>query len=110
MVLQTEKPPLTKDSSGGLRIGDSRVLLEMVVGAFEMGSTPETIVQQYPTATLADVYSVIGYYLRHKDEVEAYLAEREAQADTVHEKLAPMQKDLSDIRQRLQKHRKALSN
>ena len=63
LVLQTEAPPLHQDPSGALRIGNSRVLLELVIHAFEDGATPETIAQQYPTATLSDIYSVIAYYL-----------------------------------------------
>ncbi len=35
LVLQTEAPPLNHDSSGGIRIGNSRVLLELVIRAFE---------------------------------------------------------------------------
>lgn len=34
-------------------------------------------------ATLGFVYSVIGYYLRHKTEVDAYLLERQHRADEV---------------------------
>ena len=34
------------------------------------------ITQQYPTLSLADVYSVLGYFLRHEAELGAYLAER----------------------------------
>lgn len=39
--------------------------------------------QQYPSLRLADVYSVIGYYLRHRSEVEEYLRERERRVDIV---------------------------
>ena len=44
------------------------------------GATPEAIVQRYSTLTLSDVYAVIAYYLRHRRDVEAYLARREQQA------------------------------
>jgi len=43
---QVEAPPLTDGGTGGLRGGESRVLLEMVIGAFQDGATAETIVQQ----------------------------------------------------------------
>jgi hypothetical protein len=36
----------------------------------------EEIVQQYPSISLADVYQVIGYCLRHSSELEVYLAQR----------------------------------
>lgn len=91
IALQREAPPLRWDSSGALRVGESRVLLELVIHAFEDGATPETIAQQYPTATLADIYSVITYYLRHRSEVEAYLAEREKQSEKVRQQIESRQ-------------------
>ena len=53
--------------AGGLRVGRSRVLLELVIRAFQDGATPEAIVQRYPTTTLADIYAVVAYYLRHRE-------------------------------------------
>ncbi len=69
IVLRAEAPPLRRDSSGALRVGKSRVLLELVVHAFEDGATPEAIAQRYPAATLADIYGVLAYYLRHEEEI-----------------------------------------
>jgi hypothetical protein len=45
--------------------------------------TAEGIVEQYPSLELADVYSVIGYFLDHQKEVDAYLVTRRRQADSV---------------------------
>jgi hypothetical protein len=55
-VAQPEAPPLREDSSGGLRVGDSNVLLELVVKSFQDGATPEAIVQRFGTLALSDVY------------------------------------------------------
>ena len=105
--IQTETPPLQQDSSGALRIGESRVLLELVIRAFQDGATPEAIVQQYATTTLPDVYSVIGYYLRHRDEIDAYLAERDRMAEEVRQRIEQRQGDLSGLRKRLLARREA---
>jgi uncharacterized protein (DUF433 family) len=99
--LQAESPPLRVDAAGAVRIGASRVLLELVIRAFEDGATPETIVQRYSSLSLAEVYAVIAYFLRHRSEVEAYLAAREQLAQAVAEKVRPHQDDLSAIRARL---------
>ena len=107
IVLQAEEPPLRRDSSGGLRIGKSRVLLEMVIHAFEDGATPEAIAQRYPTATLADIYSVLAYYLRHQEEIEAYLKEREQKAETVRRRIESGQRDLAELRKRLRARQRA---
>src|SRR5436190_13270310 len=98
---QAECPPLREDTSGALRVGDSRVLLELVIRAFQDGATPETIVQRYSSLVLGDVYAVIAYYLRHRREIELYLDQRERQAKDIHQHIERQQGDLSEIRQRL---------
>ena len=51
------------------------------------GCTPEEIGEQYPSLQLSDIYLVIGYYLRHRDEVHAYLAERQHQANVIQQEV-----------------------
>lgn len=101
LVLECESPPLKEDETGAIRIGDSRVLLELVIRAFQDGASPETIVQRYSTLSLSDVYITIGYYLRHQQEVESYLNEREQLAESVRQRFSVIQPDLSLIRARL---------
>ncbi len=105
-VFETEAPPLRRDADGAVRIGDSRVLLELVIFAFQCGDTPEAILQQYPSTNLADIYAVIAYYLRHRSEVEAYLADRESRAAEVRAKIDQRQGDQGDLRSRLLARRK----
>ncbi len=85
MSIQTtaEPIPLATDADGVVRVGSSRVTLDTVVAAFREGMTPEGIVEQYPSLRLAEVYSVIGYVLRHPEQVETYLRERERLAEAV---------------------------
>ena len=47
--------PLWEDPPGVFRVGNSRVLLELVLSAFKRGETPESIVRSYRTLNLADV-------------------------------------------------------
>lgn len=79
----TETLPLETDADGVVRVGKTRVTLDTVVLAFSDGATPEEIAQQYPALQLADLYSAIGYYLRHRSEVDAYLRQRAHQVDEV---------------------------
>ena len=83
LVPTTEVIPLTVDAHGVLRVGHTRVTLETVLAAFADGATAEEIVQQYPSLHLADVYSVIGYYLHHTSEIDAYLRQRRAQREVI---------------------------
>ena len=69
--------PLRQDENGVIRVGQTRVLLELVIRAYYMGETPEGIVEMYTSLTLADVYAVLGYYLTNQAEVDAYMRARE---------------------------------
>src|SRR5579863_4408846 len=68
--------PLSKDTNGVYRVGGTRVTLDLVVRAFNRGATAEEIVQKYDSLRLSDVYQVIGYYLKHADELAEYLETR----------------------------------
>ena len=81
LIVEPEPVPLTTGPDGVARIGATRVTLDSVVGAFGEGATAEEILQRYPVFRLADVYSVIGYYLRHQPEVDSYLSDRQREAD-----------------------------
>jgi uncharacterized protein (DUF433 family) len=83
LVIQAERVPLEQDQSGVFRVGGTRVTLDTIVTAYQQGEPPETIADQYPSVALADVFAVIGFYLRHRQEVEAYLAEQCQRADAV---------------------------
>jgi len=83
LTIAHEPVPLEATSNGAVCVGGTRVTLDTVVAAFLEGATAEEIVQQYPVLALADVYAVIGYYLRHRPEVEVYLAERREAAERV---------------------------
>ncbi len=101
LVLEREAPPLHADETGAIRVGNSRVLLETVIRALQDGALVETIVHRYTTLTLSDVYTTIGYYLRHQDDVETYLLQREQLAESVQQRLSTIQPDLSSIRSSL---------
>lgn len=100
LAIALEPAPLEADAYGVVRVAKTRVTLDTVVTAFLEGSTPEEIGEQYPSLQLSDIYLVIGYYLRHRDEVHAYLAERQHQADAIRQK-AEQQFNPIGIRDRL---------
>lgn len=75
LTVAPEPVPLKMDSGGVVRVGGTRVSLDQIVSAFNEGSTPEQIVDSFDTLSLADVYAVITYYLRHRGEVDAYVEE-----------------------------------
>jgi uncharacterized protein (DUF433 family) len=83
LAIAAESAPLKLNQDGVVLVGKTRVTLDTVVAAFLEGATAEEMVEQYPSLQLADVYSVIGYYLRQKAEVDAYLKNRQERAAQV---------------------------
>jgi len=93
---------LSKTPEGSLRVGGTRVTLDCVIQAFADGATPEEICQDFPSLSLAQVYSVLAFYLAHKEELDRYLKEQELVAAALDQDLraryAPF---LAELRQRL---------
>jgi len=87
LPLEAVSPPLRVDEEGTVRVGNSRISLDLVVEQYESGMAPEEMVRAYDTLALADVHAVIGYYLRHRDEVWSYLKRRKVEAETLRAKI-----------------------
>jgi uncharacterized protein (DUF433 family) len=100
LFILNEPIPLQTDADGVVRVGGTRVTLDTIIEAFEEGATAEEIVHQYPSLHLADVYAVIGYYLRRRPEIETYLRQRQQQANEVR-KLNESRFDPQGVRDRL---------
>jgi uncharacterized protein (DUF433 family) len=75
--------PLHADPRGVVRVGGTRVTLDTLVGTYEQGRSAEQIAESFPTLDLADIHAVLSFYLRNREDVEAYLREQERQAADV---------------------------
>jgi uncharacterized protein (DUF433 family) len=75
--------PLRVDEDGTVRMADSRVTLDTVIGAYRRGDTPEEIADGFPSVPAADIYATIAWYLQHREQVDAYLAQREQEAAAI---------------------------
>jgi uncharacterized protein (DUF433 family) len=75
--------PLTRLDNGVYRVTGTRIPLERIVEHHQAGETPEQIVDAYDTLRLSDVYTIIGYYLDHKEVVEEYLREQNEEAEEI---------------------------
>jgi uncharacterized protein (DUF433 family) len=87
LPLQATPPPLRIDAEGAVRVGRSRISLDLVVEQYENGMTPDDMVRAYDSLELADVYAAVAYYLRHRDEVRAYLKRRTEEAEGLRTKI-----------------------
>ena len=99
-LVSSEPPPLNVDEHGVVRVGGTRVTLDTVLTAYKQHAGAEEIAEAFPVLELADVHAAIAYYLRHRQEVEAYLQEGVQKADEMRKKIE-MRHDPEAIRQRI---------
>jgi uncharacterized protein (DUF433 family) len=83
LIVAPEPMPLSADADGVVRVGSTSVTLDTVVAAFRDGASAEAIAEQYRSLQLDQVYTVLGYYLRHQAEVDTYLERRSQEAARV---------------------------
>lgn len=76
VAIEPEPVPLVRDQEGRLMVPGTRISLDVLVAAFKRGESPEAIHENYESVSLADVYAIFSFYLRHRAEVEEYLAEQ----------------------------------
>lgn len=89
MTLETTQTvPLETWDDGTIRVGGTRLLIDMVVEAHNMGRCPEEIFESFPSKyyTVADIYSVIAYYLSHKAAIDKHLADKAAKSEVIRRK------------------------
>lgn len=96
-----EPVPISLDNDQVIRVGGTRVTLDTIINAFNRGATPEEIVIAYPAVSLADIYSVIAYYLRHQQDVNDYIRQREARSEATRREVEARHPEMAGIRERL---------
>ena len=97
-------PPFIATERGSIRIGSSRVTLDSVINEYKLGATAEQIAYSFPSLQLSDIYLTIAYYLLHKNEIEAYLAEQEKEANELRQHIESSpenQKTRGELRDRI---------
>jgi uncharacterized protein (DUF433 family) len=105
-IRSSEPVPLEVWEDGVIRVTGTRVQFDIIIDDYERGDSPEYIAKSYTTVSLADVYLVIGYYLRHKDELKPYLDWRVAETERVRKEIESRWPS-EGIRERLLARRRA---
>ena len=103
----TQTIPLVQDRDGTVRVTDSRVTLDTLVGAFRKGATAEQIQDSFPSLSLQQIYAVIAYYLEHQAGVETYLKLRRKEAALTRNQIETHQ-DTEGFRSRIRARRSRL--
>jgi len=64
---------LEMHSEDDVRVKGTRVGIEHLLSAYLAGGTPEEMAIEFPTLTLEQVHGVIAWYLRNREDADAYL-------------------------------------
>ena len=105
LEIKAELPPLQPGADGAIRVGNTRITLDVLVDAFEQGIPLDEIASEYDALKRSDVYSAIAFYLCHKSEVLNYLEDRKQRAEALRQMLAangitPTQDQIEAIKKR----------
>src|SRR5699024_12650035 len=69
-AIEPEPVPLVRDQAGRLMVPGTRISLDVLVADFKRGQTAESIHEAYEVVSLAEVYAIFAYYLRHRPRSE----------------------------------------
>jgi len=82
-----EGVPLNYDDKGTIRVKGSRVTLDTIVGRMQVGDTLEEIHEGFPSVTLAQINTIIDWYLNNQVEADEYLQEQEAEGERLRKEI-----------------------
>jgi uncharacterized protein (DUF433 family) len=107
LTIHADPVPLAPDAAGTIRVANTRVTLDTVIEHYRAGATAEALLERFPVLSAADVHAVLAYYLRHRDEVDSYLAEQARQAEAAlarlgdhHQPWAAVRASMAGLRRR----------
>ena len=109
-VIEEEGVPLDVWDDGSVRVGGTRLSLQVVVTAYNLGEPIAQIADDYGQMPHDVIAAVIGYYLRHRETVDEYVQEGERIAEETWAKIMdlPGQAEFMErMRNRVAAHRTA---
>jgi uncharacterized protein (DUF433 family) len=87
ITIHADPVPLRVDATETIRVGQSRVTLDVLLQYWRLGMSPEEIARGLDTLSLADVHGALAYYCRHQAEIDDYLRRREEEAEKLRQEI-----------------------
>jgi uncharacterized protein (DUF433 family) len=94
-----------EERNGGFYVAGTRVSLDSIVQCFNEGLSPEAILGEFETLTLAQVFGAIAVYLENQPGIDAYRMRQKQRFEAARRAAVPLPEDL---RQRLADAREQL--
>jgi|SRR5882724_9908243 len=91
--------------AGGFYLTGTRVSLDSIVYGFREGQSPETILDDFETLTLEQVYGAITFYLANQLAIDDYLLAQERRIAEMRRTAEPLP---AELRTRLEAAREKL--
>jgi uncharacterized protein (DUF433 family) len=86
MTIAADPLPMVADEHGVIRVSGTRVTLDTLLDHYNQGYAVDDLHTAFPSIPVADIHTVIGHYLRHKGEVDAYLGAKRREAEDTRRK------------------------
>jgi uncharacterized protein (DUF433 family) len=83
-----------EERNGGLYIAGTRVSLDSVVQCFNEGLSAETIVEEFDSLTLAQVYGALAHYLENQASIDAYRVRQQRRFEALRDAAEPLPENL----------------
>jgi uncharacterized protein (DUF433 family) len=83
-----------EERDGGYYVAGTRVSLDSIVQCFNDGMSAETILAEFDTLTLAQVYGAIAHYLENQPSVDAYRVRQQQRFAEMRRTTEPLPEDL----------------
>lgn len=94
-----------EERGGGYYVAGTRISLDSIVQCFNEGLSPESILEEFETLTLAQVYGAIAFYLENQAAIDVYRLRQEQRFRAMRQAAAPLPEEL---RQRIDASRQHL--
>jgi uncharacterized protein (DUF433 family) len=85
-----------EDRDGGYYVAGTRVSLDSIVQCFNEGLSPEAILAEFETLTLAQVFGAITFYLENQPAIDAYRVRQTQRFEATRRASAPLPAGLRD--------------
>ncbi|HLO49898.1 MAG TPA: DUF433 domain-containing protein [Kamptonema sp.] len=63
------------------RIAETRITVQRIAVWYKMGMNPEEIISEIPHLNLAQVHAALAYYYANKQQIDADIADEDAECD-----------------------------
>jgi uncharacterized protein (DUF433 family) len=83
-----------EERNGGYYVTGTRVSLDSIVHCFQEGLSPEAILGEFDTLTLAQVFGAITFYLENQPVIDAYTMRQQERFEATRRAAAPLPDEL----------------